>query len=306
MEFRYNTNVKKDDALRASFNELTRKTFWFDFENWYKAGHWGDFYIPHVLLDEDKVVSNVSVNLMQFDMGGEKKNYIQLGTVMTDENYRGRGLNRDIMERILTEYEGKVDGIYLFGNDSVVNYYPKFGFAPAKEYEYYLPWENSEEVEPYTLSKVDMEDKNQAETLYKVLYDYHVDASDTNQNDAFYMNENVCLYQFWFAADYGDSIYYIKETDSYIVAEIEGKTLRIHQIFGKQEVDVTRFAKAYEKFVEWQAVAGSEIVLGFTPAKKEKYLVREHKEEDSTLFILGEDLNRIEREKMMFPVLSHA
>ena len=124
MKYKYCTCVRGNDALRASFNELTRQTFGFDFVNWYEAGHWGDFYVPHVLLDGEKVVSNVSVNFMQFDLQGKKKNYIQLGTVMTDKNYRGQGLNRELMERILSEYEGKVNGIYLFGNDDVLDYYP--------------------------------------------------------------------------------------------------------------------------------------------------------------------------------------
>ena len=65
MNYIYNIKVKENDAIRASFNELTRKTFGFDFVNWYEAGQWGDFYIPHVLLDGDKVISNVSVNLMR-------------------------------------------------------------------------------------------------------------------------------------------------------------------------------------------------------------------------------------------------
>lgn len=322
MEYIFETKVKEKDNLRASFNELTRKTFCFDFEGWYEAGHWGDFYIPHVLLDGEKVVSNVSVNLMQFDVCGVKKNYIQLGTVMTDEAYRGQGLNREIMEKILTEYIDKVDGIYLFGNDDVLNYYPKFGFKPAKEYEYYMPLvekcgskkiENTD-ANPYTIKKINLADKQQAERLYQFLYDYKVDATKTNQNDSMYMNENVCLYQFWFAAGYGDSIYYVEEMDAYVVADVEEGSLHIHQIFGKQEVDVLRLAKAFEcwKMSECENVDRikpcmiEEIVLGFTPAQKEKYLVREHKEEDCTLFILGEDLEYIEDERCMFSVLSHA
>lgn len=312
MNYEYSTNVRDNDALRASFNELTRQTFCFDFVNWYEVGHWGDYYIPHVLLDGEKVISNVSVNLMQFDLHGVKKNYIQLGTVMTDKAYRGQGLNREIMERILAEYVGKVDGIYLFGNDDVLQYYPKFGFVPAKEFEYYLPCdsiagaENAKHIgnarnneSGYTLTKVNMQDKTQAEKLYESLRSYEADSNKVNQNDAMYMNENVCLYQFWLAAGYGDKLYYISEADAYIVVELEEDRLHVYQIFGKQEVDVLLVAKAIDNKVK-------EIVFGYTPTHKENYLVREHKEEDCTLFILGEDLERIERDAMMFPVLSHA
>jgi len=113
-------------------------------------------YIPHVLADGERVVSNVSVNIMHFDICGAKKNYIQLGTVMTDSSYCGKGLNRYIMENILEEYKGNTDGIYLFANDTVLDYYPKFGFVPSKEYEYFMPCNNISDVKPYVLEKMDM------------------------------------------------------------------------------------------------------------------------------------------------------
>lgn len=303
--YQYKVDVKQEDTLRESFNALTRNTFGFDFTDWYAAGHWGEWYIPHVLLDGDNVISNVSVNLMQFDLGGVKKNFIQLGTVMTKETCRGQGLNRQIMERILAEYAGKVDGIYLFGNDDVVNYYPKFGFKPAKEYEYYLDRqalqaENADEITPYRLQHVELNDAAQAEQLYTYMKEYSVCTAALNQNDGLYMNENISLYQFWLAAGFGDSVYYLPETGNYVIAEMDDSTLRIHQIFGKQRVDIIRFSAAFHD----QAV--NEVVLGYTPARHDGFLLREHKEEDCTLFILGDDLMCIEQKKLMFPVLSHA
>ena len=296
VNYNYTTAVRDNAILRKSFNELTQKVFGFDFEDWYQSGHWGDLYIPHVLVDGEKVVSNVSVNLIQFAVDGTQKNYIQIGTVMTDPEYRGQGLNREIMERILKEYAGKVDGIYLFGNDSVVNYYPKFGFKPSKEYEYYMPCSKRENLLSYTLEKVDLSDKDQCTRLY----DFITSCADiTPQNDALYMNENLGLYQFWFAADCGDSIYYLPEADAYVVADLQEQTLCINQIWGKARLDLARLVASFEGDI-------TEAVFGFTPAQNENLLVREHKEEDCTLFIIGEDLKRIERDKMMFPILSHA
>lgn len=60
MNYEFTNKVRTNDVLRKSFNELTQKTFWFNFEDWYKKGHWQDMYIPHVLVDGEKVVSNVS------------------------------------------------------------------------------------------------------------------------------------------------------------------------------------------------------------------------------------------------------
>ena len=120
-----------------------------------------------------------------------------------------------------------------------------------------------------------------------------------NPNDGLYMNENIGLYQFWIAAEYGEQIYYLPEISNYVIAALEENTLQVYQIFGKQQVDMKRLAKAFGENVK-------EVLLHYTPACKDGYLVREHKEEDCTLFIMGEDLKRIEKDRMMFPELSHA
>lgn len=290
---------RDDKEALASFNELTRSTFGFDFTGWHAAGHFGEMYVPHVIIKGDNVASNVSVNRMQFDMGGVIKNYIQLGTVMTDKEYRGQGLNREIMEAILQEYVGKVDGIYLFGNDGVLDYYPKFGFVPCEEYEYFLPYTKDSDALPYALEKVDMCDVGQAEKLDALVKGYFESKDEPNENDAFYMSVNLDLYHFWLDAEYTDNVYFIPERQVYVVAVIEDDKLLIHQIFGKHKVDIQRFAKALEGDF-------SEIVLGYTPVAKDEFCVRKHKEEDCTLFIQGDDLGRVNERKMMFPVLSHA
>ncbi len=268
--YTYSKEVRDNDALRNSFNTLVRKTFSFDFKEWHKAGHWGELYIPHVLADGKHVVSNVSVNIMHFDICGSKKNYIQLGTVMTDSIYCGKGLNRYIMENILEEYRDNTDGIYLFANDTVLDYYPKFGFVPSKEYGYFMPCSNMADVKPYVLEKMDMSQEIYSRRLYNAIKDYYGNDGSLNQNDGMYMDKNLGLYQFWIAGGFGDSICYIPENNVYVATEVE------------------------------------EVLAGYTPACKEEFQVREHKEEDCTLFIMGEDLQRIERNKMMFPVLSHA
>ena len=294
---------KDDTAALESFNALTRNTFGFDFTGWHAAGHFSDMYVPHVWMENGKVVSNVSVNRMQFDMGGAVKNYIQIGTVMTDEEYRGQGLNRKIMESILQEYAGKVDGIYLFGNDSVLEYYPKFGFVPCEEYEYYFAYDKNSDVVPYDMEKVDMADEAQAKKLYALMKNYAATPDVPNENDAFYMNENICLYHFWLDAIYNNNVYYLPECGVYVVATVEDDKLNLYQIIGKAKADVKRIAKAYrEEFAE----EFTEVVLGYTPVHKDGLSVRIHKEEDCTLFIIGEDLRCVSESKMMFPILSHA
>lgn len=295
----YSTEVKNNNVLRGSFNRLTKNTFAFDFEEWYQAGYWEDLYIPHVMLDGDKVVSDISVNIMQFDLCGVKKNYIQLGTVMTDDNYKGQGLNSIIMQNVLKEYQNKVDGIYLFANNSALDYYPKFGFKPSKEYEYFMPCNYTEDLKPYKVNKLCAGQPGHIKQLYNIIKNFLDDTENINQNDGMYMSGNPGLYQFWMMAGFENNIYYLPENKVYIVAKLEGNILYIYQVFGKKKIEVKRFVKSFGENV-------TEAVFGYTPVNKEDFQVREHKEDDCTLFIMGESLQSIEMDKMLFPVLSHA
>ena len=55
-----------DDSLRKLLNELTRKTFGFDFDGWVKGGFFEGDYIPYSFVEDGKMLSNVSANRMHF------------------------------------------------------------------------------------------------------------------------------------------------------------------------------------------------------------------------------------------------
>jgi len=137
--FTFVADYKDEAVIRAGLNRLTRQTYGFDFESWYQDGYWGNSYIPYSLLDGDTLAANVSVSDLEFDYGGEKRRYDQIGTVMTDPVYRNRGLCRFLIERVLDKWEGQSDLIYLFANDRVRDFYPKFAFRCAIEYRFSKP-----------------------------------------------------------------------------------------------------------------------------------------------------------------------
>ena len=111
INYGFATDYKHDQDLRKSFNKLTEATFSFSLENWYQNGFWADKYIPYSLLHHNDVISNVSVNVMEFVVDNEQKTAIQIGTVMTDEKYRHRGLNKFIMSQVINEWK---DGLILY------------------------------------------------------------------------------------------------------------------------------------------------------------------------------------------------
>lgn len=283
--------VRDQAALRASFNALTQKTFGFDFTDWYARGHWREQYLPHVWVEDQKVVSNVSVNRMQFRYRGDTKRLIQLGTVMTDPEYRGRGLNRRLMEAVLAEYLPQSDGIYLFGNDSVLDYYPKFGFVPAREAAF------SRRVTPnaqgYALRRVDLSRAEEAAGLEAAI-------QAGSAADGFFLTDNLGLYQFWLAIPpYGEQVYFLPEVGDYVLAQAEGPLLQLFAAFGPARLDLSRLAASFGPAVQ-------KVSLGFTPACREGFAVKDYREEDCTLFVLGKELETLLQTPLRFPLLSHA
>ena len=63
------------------------------------------------------MVSNASINIMDLAWEGRSYKAIQIGTVMTNPEYRNIGLAYRLLDMIMNEWEDKVDFIYLFGND---------------------------------------------------------------------------------------------------------------------------------------------------------------------------------------------
>lgn len=125
----------RNDALRHQLNALARKTFGFDFEKWVANGYYEGDYIPYSFVENGKMLSNVSANRMRFLQNGVERNYIQIGTVMTDEVHRNKGLARRLIEYVVAEYKDKCDGIYLFANLEALGFYRKTGFSEGvKEY----------------------------------------------------------------------------------------------------------------------------------------------------------------------------
>lgn len=133
-ELIFTKDYKNNEPLRKSFFELAANTFGLNFENWYQKGFWSERYIPFSFVEGEKVIANVSVNILELIIHGEKKKAIQIGTVMTHPDYRKRGLSTSLMNKVLEEYENRYDFMYLFANNTVLDFYPKFGFKAVEEH----------------------------------------------------------------------------------------------------------------------------------------------------------------------------
>lgn len=281
-------SYRNNEQLRNSFNRLAEETFGLNFEDWYQNGYWGENYNPYSIVYNGEIVANVSVNKTNFLWNGEKVHFIQLGTVMTKKGHRNQGLIRKLMKEIELDYND-TEAMYLFGSDDVLEFYPKFGFKSAKEYQY---TKQVFTTKTSSMVQVPMDGKEMWEILKQAI-------QENKFAQSFDMVDNPELFLFYVTKFMQENVYYEKETDTFVIAEIEENELFIHAVFSKQDITLNQVIEAF----------GSEIkcvTLGFVPKEKQEYRMKERKEEDCTFFVKGEIFEKFQIERLMIPTLAHA
>ena len=288
-EYTYETDVRNNELTRRSFCELSKKVFGLDFEPWYQGGYWGELYIPHALMDGNAVVSNISVNVLDMQVNDCKRRFVQLGTVMTDSAYRGQGLSRWLMDTVLSSWKDRCDGVFLFANSSVLEFYPKFGFESVAEYQF----EKYSGKRQCAFRKLDMDISYDKQILLG-----HYQRS--NPYSALTMENNEGLLMFYCSQFLKDDVYYIEEYDTVIVAEQDSERLLCHDIFSDKRCELDNILGG---LIDSNR---KKIVLGFTPKDVSGWNMSEIRDDDSTLFLLSRKYNPFETANMMLPSLSHA
>ena len=282
------SGYRHDAALRASFNALAEKTFGLNFEGWYQNGFWGDNYNPYSIVADGRVVANVSVNKTDMIIGGERRKFYQLGTVMTDPAYRGRGYIREIMQTVDRDI-ADADGVYLFGNDSVLEFYPRFGFVPGEEHVYERPVGQSGTCR---MQRIPMEDEQGFSRLRAAM-------DKSAVQSACEMAGNPELIFFYVSQFMKDCAYYCEALDCWAIAEIEDGNLTLHNIFCPEAVSLDEVIAAFGAEVK-------HVTLGFAPLDTSGFTCRAYHEEDCTFFVRGGGLADFAARKLRIPSLSHA
>ncbi len=289
MNYIFTNSMKEDNALRRSYNSLAEKTFGLSFEEFYQNGYWTDKYIPYSLFDDGKVIANASVNILKSFYNGQEKRCIQIGTVMTDSDYRNQGLSRYLIERILSEWKESCDTMYLFANDSVLDFYPKFGFVKAVEYQCSSP------ITPTKgrVRKLNMSLASDREFLKR----YY---SKSNPYSALAIKDNYELLMFYCTSLMKDCVYFLEDFDAVIIASNKNEILTCYDIFSDgNHAMIEMVSRVAESQIR-------SVVFGFTPIEHAAFHSRILEEEDTTLFVLKGKDNWFVNHQMMFPVLSHA
>lgn len=303
----------QDAAARAALGALTQAAFGFDFEAWAARGFCArGAYVPYSFEEDGRILSNVSVNRMEFCLNGEKRRWLQLGTVATREDMRGRGLARRLVEIALADSMDGCDGVYLFANPEAAGFYEKCGFTRGIEYRSFPRAEAYLNTDARLSSMRERGDSCAEARLDTGARFVPVNPGDERALAAYQraVHETEPYAALWQENGFGlamcytmnaENAYYCPALDAHAVVE-DGS---LNAVFARN-MPLLRAVLA--------ALAASEnvetpTVIGFTPGPEDAdACVREPWDggDDYRLYGRGRVLEEIAANRLCFPALSHA
>jgi predicted N-acetyltransferase YhbS len=278
----------RDHQWHEAFIDYVPKVFpRASFRRWYELGGWNEGYVAFSIADGADIVASASLQRMNIVLRGEWITGWQLGAVGVLPQWRGRGLQRQIMQRLLGSIDGK-DIVFLFANDTVLDFYPLFGFKRVIENVFAAEYCVKPASEPLRALSID-----RAEDL-ALLARVAAAAEPTTREFGARDYGGVLL---WYWANFYDGcFYYCEAEDAIIVADLDGATLRICDVLARTPFDLRSYLPRVAKD------AAQRVELGFTPDVwwPDARVIADYT--DSPLFVRG--AHRLPEAQFKFPMLA--
>lgn len=274
--------------MRDSLNTLASNTFdGLSFSEWYFQGFWNEKCVPYSLFFEGQCVSNVFVNHIDIVVRNKPLHCVQLSTVMTDAAFKTLGLSRFLLEYALRDLSSECELIFLYANDSVVDFYPKFKFEQFYEYQHHMSVVGT----PGIVQKLNIDNPYDRQ----LLFDKYVLGNPFSLMCA---PNNIELLMFHCLTFQKENIFYLPDFDLIAICETRGNTLFCHDIFcDERELNLTHILSV---------LCGNtctNAILGFTPTPATGFKCKLLREHDTHLFVLCGGKNVFEHGKLRLPVL---
>lgn len=233
-----------DKHYQGLLNNLLKPIF-LDFKFWYDLNLWDSNYESYSIMQKDEIVSNICVFKTDVLLDGKQHQALSVGAVATKSEYRGNGYSRLIMEHILNKYPDIP--MYLSANETVIDFYPRFGFERVFEKLPAARFKIHNETEPRKLA---FDNPKVWDYVYKRKnYSLKFDCLNTKSVNLFHIHLGYLK----------DCIYDIPELDTVVIAEQNKDVLKIIGVFSLSDVAFENLAK----YLPFKNI--SKIEFGFIP-----------------------------------------
>ncbi|EAH2974215.1 N-acetyltransferase, partial [Listeria monocytogenes] len=210
---------------------------------------------------------------------------------MTHPNYRGQGLAKNLLNHVIAKYEDQYDFLYLFANDTVLDFYPKFGFERIEESSFTVDACNLKK-KASKLKKLNPDNKTDFQLISRIV------SKRAPLSNILDVKESEDLLMFYVLIALKNELYYLEELDVIVLMEQEGTDLYVLDILSTKKLDVVEVLSYLStKKIE-------TIHLLFTP-EKSKYIDAAYIIETEDMLFVRPNVLTIEN-YFLFPATSHA
>lgn len=270
MNFIKGDAIRNDLKLKRSFFELADDTFGLKFEHWDELGYWNHTYCPYVFEVDGEIASNVSTSMGTMILEGKKYEAVQIGTVMTNPKFQGKGLSRRLMEKVM-EDNANANIIYLFANKSVLGFYPKFGFEMRTQSTFTVDTKdiaaNKTEV-----NKISLDDQIER-TLF---YETTMNRVPISKKLSMVQNESIVM--FHALTQYRDCIYNVPKFRAYVILKESAQHAEVIDVISKEPFDLLEVLGSLP-------IKAEKIKLCFTPDNLKIPVVQEEFIDEGAMFV---------------------
>lgn len=240
----------------------------------YENGFITQDVVPWGVFDGEIALSILNATKMQFIINGKSKKAIQIGTVATHPNHRGFGLSKQLLLKVLEEYHDQCDFIFLFANDTVLEYYPKFGFQLQAESVFRMPLNNVSNNKKMTLRKLKINENSSDMKLLKQSF-----LKRDRLSDQISVCDQVELAMWYCVKFYHEWLWYHDQSETLLVAHLDGKTLHI------KDIAMSKIDSLFFKNLSWSNA--EDVLLHFLPDRFQGDFIPEIEHSEDTLFLMG-------------------
>jgi predicted N-acetyltransferase YhbS len=265
------SSYQNNEVLRNSFFKLAADIFGLNFRAWHDKGYWSDRYLPFSIANGNVIVANVSVNMLDFIIEGKSFRALQIGTVMTHPDYRNQGLSARLMNHILEVFQDQYDFMYLFANESVLDFYPRFGFELMRETQYSMKYTSQPTAK--SLRKLDISIKEDLQLIERIA------AARVPVSTKFGTANADGITMYHVLNVFTDHLYYFEPENAIVIYTYEACTIHLFDVISSVKL---KTKKILEAISDEQT---NEVVFHYTPDDAElKFTCRPY-EREGALFV---------------------
>lgn len=219
--------------LHEAFMRYVPKVFpRISFRRWYELGGWHPGYRAFAIFEGDEIVANASLQRMNLLVRGQRVTGWQFGAVGVLPDLRGRGLQQHLMSDVLKRIDQR-DFVFLFANEDVLDFYPKYGFKRVTEWLFGV--ETDIEPAPSSLRRLSVDSAEDRALVARIA------ASAQPVTERFGAEDYGGILLWYWTQFHRDDVYYHAGDDAIVVAEEDAEVLRVLDVFATRPIDLPAY-----------------------------------------------------------------